>query len=155
MEGPARCNLGNPAANRNDAACRAKGAKSRSQVLEDDPKNVTALNNTAWLLKEKEPAQALEYVRQAAAAAPDSADVLDTMAVIEYWNKDYRRAERSIERALEKLPDNPSVLYHSAMIDAALEDTDGARATLEKLLSTGQDFPELAEARALLAKLGK
>jgi len=124
-----------------------------TQVLEVDPKNVTALNNTAWLLREKSPTTALEHARRAAEVAPDSPEVLDTMAVVEYLNGDYRRAERAIERALANLPDNPSLIYHSAMIAAALDDKDAARATLEELLATGPQFPELAEAVALLKEL--
>jgi tetratricopeptide (TPR) repeat protein len=118
-----------------------------------EPKNLVALNNLAWLIREKEPAQALDYARRAADIAPDSAEVLDTLAVVEYINKDYRRAQRSIDRALNQQPDNPSLLYHSAMIDVALEDESQARATLEELLDTHADFPEIAEARALYAQL--
>jgi putative PEP-CTERM system TPR-repeat lipoprotein len=126
-----------------------------TEVLKIDPKNALALNNIAWLIKEKNPTQALEYSRQAAGIAPDSAEILDTLAVIEYLNKDYRRAQRTIERALEMLPDNPSLIYHGAMIAAALDDKQGARATLEKLLATQPQFPELKDANALLQKLAR
>jgi cellulose synthase operon protein C len=118
-----------------------------------ESRNLVALNNLAWLIREKEPVQALDYARRAAELAPDSAEVLDTLAVVEYLNKDYRRAERSIDRALNQQPDNPSLLYHSAMIDVALEDESQARATLEELLESNAEFPELAEAKALLAQL--
>jgi TolA-binding protein len=46
------------------------------------------------------------------------------------------------------------MLYHSAMIAAALDDKAAARATLQKLLAAATDFPEIAEAKALLAQLG-
>jgi putative PEP-CTERM system TPR-repeat lipoprotein len=124
-------------------------------VLKEDPDNVIALNNQAWILREQNPTQALEYARKAADLAPDSAEVLDTLAVVEYLNKDYARARRSIGRALKASPDHPSMLYHSAMIDVALEDTPGARATLEELLSRDATFPEAADAEALLASLSQ
>ncbi|MEZ5501392.1 MAG: PEP-CTERM system TPR-repeat protein PrsT [Halioglobus sp.] len=123
-------------------------------ILEGDPNNLMALNNQAWILREKNPARALELARKAATIAPDSPEVLDTLAVVEFTNRDYRRAQRSIERALAARPDQPSLLYHSAMIAAALDDKAAARDTLEKLLATNSDFPELAEAKALLATLG-
>ncbi len=123
-------------------------------VLEADPVNVIALNNQAWILREKDSAQALEYARRAAELAPDSADVLDTLAMVEYASGNYARAQRSIERALKKHPNHPSMLYHSAMIAAALEDKAAARATLKKLLATHTDFAEIAEAEALAGKLG-
>jgi putative PEP-CTERM system TPR-repeat lipoprotein len=126
-----------------------------SEVLKSDPKNVLALNNVAWLIRLTNPTQALEYSRQAASLDANSPEVLDTLAVNEYLNKDYRRAQRSIERALEKLPNNPSLVYHGAMIAAALDDKAGARATLEKLLAGKPEFPELAEANALLQKVSQ
>ena len=124
-----------------------------SLVLEAAPDSVIALNNQAWILREKNPVQALEYARKASALAPDSADVLDTLAMVEFGNKDYPRARRSIERALKLAPDHPSMLYHSAMIAAAMEDTAAAKATLEQLLAQSPEFPESAEARALLTKI--
>ena len=123
-------------------------------ALSSNPNDPIALNNMAWIVKEKDPTLALEYAKRALALAPKSAEVMDTLAVVEYYNKDYERAARTIERALQGSPDNPSLLYHSAMIAAALDDNDAARATLEKVLATNQDFPEIAEARALLARLG-
>jgi putative PEP-CTERM system TPR-repeat lipoprotein len=124
-------------------------------VLQANPENLTALNNQAWLLREKDTPKALEYARKAAELAPDSAAVLDTLAVVEYISKDYDQAQRNILRALKSAPDDPSIRYHSAMIAAALKDNATARATLEKLLAANPKFPEVAEAKALLATLKK
>ena len=79
--------------------------------------------------------------------------MLDTLAVVELLNKNYPQAQRSIERALKEHPRQPSMLYHSAMIAAARGDSAGARKTLEQLLAETTKFPEIAEARALLAEL--
>ncbi len=126
-----------------------------AEVLKANPDNVIALNNQAWIMRLRDPALALEYARKAASLAPDAAEVLDTLAVVEYVNKDYPRARRSIERALKASPGQPSMLYHSAMIAAALEDNAAARQTLEQLLASETDFPEIDDARALLAQLGQ
>jgi hypothetical protein len=84
--------------------------------------------------------------------APDSPDVL---AVVEYSNEDYKRAQRSIERALSGSPNDPSLQYHSSMIVVALGDGDTAIGTLEGLVDGGEEFAEIEQARALLAGLGK
>ena len=122
-------------------------------ILQASPDNLTALNNQAWILREKDTAQALEYARKAASLAPDSAAVLDTLAMVEYINGDYDQAQRNILRGLKAAPDDPSMRYHSAMIAVALNDESTARSTLQKLLAANKNFPELAEAKALLATL--
>jgi putative PEP-CTERM system TPR-repeat lipoprotein len=122
-------------------------------ILQADPNNVLALNNQAWILKEEAPDRALEYARRAAQLAPDSPDILDTLAVIEYTNAEYDQAQRNILRALKASPDNPTLRYHSAMIAAALNDKAGARKTLERLLAANPTFPERDSAKALLAQL--
>jgi putative PEP-CTERM system TPR-repeat lipoprotein len=131
----------------------AEAARHYEEVLKADADNAVALNNVAWIVREQDPEKALEYARRASTIAPDSGEVLDTLAVIEYLNKDYKRASRTIERALKAVPDNPSIIYHSAMIAAADGDEATARNTLKSLIEAGKDFPESEEARALLAEL--
>jgi tetratricopeptide (TPR) repeat protein len=132
-----------------------EAADEYEKILQFTPDNVTALNNLAWNIREEDPAKALDYARQAASLAPDSADVLDTLAVVEYANKNYRQAERTVERALRQSPDNPSLIYHRAMIAAALGDSASAIGTLEGLLKGGADFPEVDQAQELLVALKK
>lgn len=120
------------------------------EILELDPDHVVALNNIAWELREEETARALEYARQAASLAPESAEVLDTLAVIEYIGKDYRQARRSVERALRLKPGDPSMRYHHAMITAAMGDKEAAVQILQELLAGGADFPEQEQASELL-----
>lgn len=123
-------------------------------VLELDPDNLTALNNLAWILKKSDPAKALAYIRQAAELAPERPDVLDTLAVVEFYNGEHASAQRNVQRALAAMPDNPTIRYHDAMIAAALGEGERARKTLEALLTDDVgEFPEQAEAQALLDKL--
>ena len=124
-----------------------------AQVVQLDPDNVVALNNLAWYLREENLEKALEYARHASSLAPDSADVLDTLAVVEYMNKDYKQARRSVERALQEKPNNPSILYHHAMISAAMGDSASAIGILEGLIENGSDFSERDQANALLLEL--
>ena len=65
-----------------------------------------------------------------------------------------RAAKRAIEQALELAPEQPSLNYHGAMIDNALGNSAEARRALEQILRASPDFPEAAEAQALLQSLG-
>ena len=120
-------------------------------ALDDD--NLAALNNLAWYALESNSKQALGYAMRAAALSPDSAAVLDTLALAYYHTGDFTMARRSLRRALNARPDDPSILYHEAMLTAAEGDRQSARASLERLLGTGQAFPEKAEAEKLLGGL--
>jgi putative PEP-CTERM system TPR-repeat lipoprotein len=122
-------------------------------VLAASPNQVIALNNLAWLLRDAQPERSLELVRRAATLAPESAEVLDTLAVVEFEQERYRQAMRSIERALAIKPDNPSLRFHHAMILEASGEPGAAKDILTQLLTQEQAFPELAEAEALLQKL--
>jgi tetratricopeptide (TPR) repeat protein len=114
-----------------------------------------ALNNLAWSIRNIDPAKALDYALRSSALAPESPEVLDTLAVVEYANNEYKKAQRTIQKALSKRPDNPSILYHSAMIAAVMGDEAKAVLTLQKLTSGNIDFPEKDDAIALLMKLKK
>ncbi len=147
---PTRMSLANSfqSAEANDRA-----SQLYSEVLTLDADNVVALNNQAWHLRRTDPEEALSFARRAAELAPRAPAVLDTLAVVEYVNKEFAQAKRSIERALLGAPEDPSMRFHSAMIDVALNDRQKARATLERLLGEDTAFPEKAQAQVLLAEL--
>ncbi len=123
------------------------------QVIRMEPDNITALNNLAWHIREENPAKALKAIRHASTLAPDSPDVLDTLAMVEYANKEYVPAQRSINRALDKTPDNATLIYHKAMILVAADNSAAAEQILDSLIESGADFPELIQAEALLHEL--
>lgn len=128
----------------------AKASDEYTQVLEVQEGNTLALNNLAWLWRDKKPKQALEYAQQAVDQSQQSPSALDTLAVVLLKNNETVKAQRTIERALEKLPNNPSIKYHSAMINAAAGDKEKAKKYLTELLSGQDKFPERQEAEALL-----
>ncbi|MGB1142561.1 MAG: tetratricopeptide repeat protein, partial [Halioglobus sp.] len=123
------------------------------RILDANPDNVIALNNVAWLLRDSEPRQALAYIERARDLSPNSPEILDTLAVIQYANKDYTQANTSIREALLRKPDDLSLQYHKAMVAAALGNTAEAIKELEAVLGSGADFPEQDDARRLLAQL--
>ncbi|MEM9254056.1 MAG: XrtA/PEP-CTERM system TPR-repeat protein PrsT [Pseudomonadota bacterium] len=123
-------------------------------ILKTSPNNVVALNNLAWLIRNKQRQQALVLIRKAAFSAPEAPEVLDTLAVIEHLNGNNENAYSAIQKAVSVAPQNPTMLYHQAMIEAAMGDEAQALSTLETVLSADQeDFPEQAEAQALLESL--
>lgn len=131
----------------------AKASDEYSQVLAVQKDNTLALNNLAWLLRDEKPEQALKYAQQAVNQSQQSPLAMDTLAVVLLKNNETVKAQRTIERALEKLPNNPSIKYHSAMINAAAGDNAKAKKYLAELLSGKDEFPERQEAEALLKTL--
>ena len=124
-----------------------------SRVLEKNGNNLVALNNLAWYLRDTKPVQALEYARRALKIEPESAALIDTLAVVLSKNGETEKAQRAIARALVKAPGNLAMRYHSAMIDASAGDKISAIKTLKALLEEGKEFPEKEEAIKLLAQL--
>jgi Flp pilus assembly protein TadD len=104
-------------------------------------------------LRKRDPKQALAYAKQASQIAPDSVDVLDTLALALMENKEFGEAQARIEQALKLAPDNPGVRYHAAQIRHAAGDTGGAVIILEPLVKGAKDFPEKREAAELLDSL--
>jgi len=129
-----------------------KAIKQYEAVLDASPKNVLALNNLGWLLRERDTDQALEYAKQAVDLG-QTAQTLDTLAIVLLKSGDTVKAQRTIERALSMAGDDPAIIYHSALIDSQSGASEEAVNKLQKLLSGEKDFPERKDAENLLAEL--
>lgn len=141
-------------ANRLSVANReAEALVHYEQVVRIDENNVLALNNLAWHIRDQDPERALVYARHASTLEKGSSAVLDTLAVVEYTNKQYVQAKRSVQRALKLTPNNPSMKYHKAMILAALDEKATALTILDDLDDSGADFPEMDDAKQLRMSL--
>jgi Tfp pilus assembly protein PilF len=121
--------------------------------LKLEPGNIVALNNLAWFLLPENPEQALEYAERAVALSPDSAPVLDTLAMAQLKNNDIAEARRSIDKALASDPESPEIRFHETRIRAAEGDTTGAMITLESLLIKEPEFHQRQAAEAFLNEL--
>ena len=124
-------------------------------VLESSPRATVALNNLAWYLRKQDPKQALTYAKRAYEIAPESVDVLDTLALVLMENKAFDEAQARIQQALKLAPENATVRYHAAQIRHAAGDKGGAVIILEPLVKGAKDFPEKQEAADLLELLKK
>lgn len=130
-----------------------KAGERYKEVLAVQENNPLALNNLAWLLRDSDPKMALVYAEKAVELSANSAAALDTLAVVLLNNNQKERAQRTIERALDKNDTNASIKYHSAMINVAIGDKQKAKGVLESILTGDAVFPERKEAEALLKTL--
>ncbi|MBU2863950.1 tetratricopeptide repeat protein [Reinekea forsetii] len=89
---------------------------SYEQALANNPQSVTALNNLAWLLKEDKVERALGYANKAAQLAPNSPNVLDTLAWILHLKGDKKQALETINKAIKIDPNNTELQQHKAQI---------------------------------------
>lgn len=138
-------------------AGKESGAIAQYRVLVDqNPDDVIALNNVAWLLREDETDLALEYIQRAETLAPDSASVADTYAMIELERGDFDHALTLNQRALELTPDANEIVLNRARILAKAGRTTEAKRLLGEVLdaaSGGSDGDLGDAARTLLDTL--
>ncbi|MBK1694727.1 hypothetical protein CKO09_08245 [Chromatium weissei] len=123
------------------------------RTLDTNPKNAVAMNNLAWLLQNRDAAQALKYAQQAYAAAPQSPEIVDTLAMVLLRNGQIYQAQNMIDKALALSAANGSLLFHKAQILQKSGNRTQAQQVLETALQSKQSFAERAEAEALLKEL--
>lgn len=123
------------------------------RVLKLDENNVMALNDIAWHMRTRNKEQALLYAKRAFELEPESAGILDTLAMVYLENGKVAEALTVIGNAIEKAPGEPTLLYHQAIIMAADGDTRGALNVLDKLAARNIDFSEKEAALALRAEI--
>jgi cellulose synthase operon protein C len=95
----------------------AEAARYYQQAIQNNPSLVPALNNLAWLLKEKQPEQALSYSKKAAELAPKSAAVLDTYGWILHLNGHKSQSISILEQALSLDPNNSEIQDHKRIAE--------------------------------------
>ena len=122
-------------------------------VLQNDPKNILALNNLAWLYQQEKDPRALATAEQAYLLKPDSVTIMDTLGWILVEQGDIARALKLLKAASEKVPAATGIRYHWAAALAKSGDRAGARRELGDLLTKNKKFPERQEAQELLRQL--
>jgi len=123
------------------------------QVLILAENNLLALNNLAWHFRKSDPKKALAYAEKAAAVAPESMTVMDTLALILLEKGDVRKAQRIIDRARERMPEDRTLHYHQALILEKAVGAQAAQKVLQELLSNEEEFPEREEAELALERI--
>lgn len=137
----------------NQKAGNQKEARSLLEhTLSLNPQHIAALNNLAWILRDQNPEQALEFARRAAKLAPQSAAVADTLAMILLQQGKNAAALRVMEPVSQQFT-HPEIQLHWAAILIANHRKDQARGLLLKLLETSEAASAHTEARALLQQI--
>lgn len=135
-------------------ARRWQEAASNYRILvQANPKDSTALNNLAWVLGEMGDKDAVGMAEQALKLAPDNPATLDTAGWILLNAGNTKRGLDLLQQAHAKAPTAAEIHWHFARALAKAGDRQRARQELEKLLTSGQDFPQKAEAKKFLQDL--
>lgn len=123
------------------------------RAIAQDPRQVAALNNLAWLYFGKGDARAAQFAQRALEIQPDSAPVMDTLGWIVLRQGDRRRGLELISAAAKRSAGDPDVQYHLAYALAENGDAEKARRTLATVLASSTAFPSRAEAEGLMRRL--
>ncbi len=131
-----------------------KAAAEHYLVLnKSNPNNLLIVNNLAWSLSESNDSRALSFAEQALKLAPDNPAVMDTLGWILVQQGQTARGLKLLRQALAKAPDAGDIQYHYAAALAKNGDKARARQELDRLLKSGQDFPQKPAAQALMQTL--
>ncbi len=136
--------------NRNDEA-RA----TYSKVVEISPEHVPALNNLAWLSRDKDLKRAMEYAQRAYQLAPKDPYVLDTLGMLTLKNGDLSRATSLLRDANARSPNDAQIQVHLATVLIQQGQRGEARKMLENVKAKATNKTAAEEARKLLEGLGE
>lgn len=125
-----------------------------ARILESYPSYVPALNNIAWLHRDKDRTKAMEYAQRAQNLAPTDPDVLDTLAMLTLKGGDRLRAYNLIREAAQRAPDRPEIQMHLATILLEREQRAEAQQVLRTVVEKFPKSAEARQARELLEKSG-
>ena len=136
---------------------RAKNYKSAATqyqaVLGQEPNNVAALNNLAWVLGELGDPKALDHAQRAVSLVPNNAATLDTLGMLLVKKGEASKGLEYLERARKLAPERYDIRLNYAKSLASAGQKDAARKELEALQSEPADFPGKSEIPALLKVL--
>jgi putative PEP-CTERM system TPR-repeat lipoprotein len=132
----------------------AKSRKVYKKLIAQNAEDIIALNNGAWLFSQNgELKMALSYSKKAFELVPSSPDIMDTYAWILMKTGHYKKALPLLKKASIKKPDSAEVRYHYGVALHKSGNISEAKSELEKSLSSGSNFTEIEDARALLRTL--
>jgi putative PEP-CTERM system TPR-repeat lipoprotein len=132
-----------------------RAADEYAKVLQVSPDNALVLNNLAWsLTKVGRAADAVAFARRAVAIAPNSPAFLDTLGVTLLAADKPDEAIVPLRAATEQAPNDASAQFHLAQALARTDRESEARDLLRLILRGRAQWPERAEAEALLRRVG-
>jgi putative PEP-CTERM system TPR-repeat lipoprotein len=134
-----------------------KAIKAYQQALTQNPKNAYVLTRLAQLYSapgaSNNPQKALEYAKDAHAAAPDDVSITQLLGHLACQTGDYKWASSLLQDAALKLPDQPALLYDLARSYYGLGQLPSAETALQNALKGTAAFDQTGEAKRLLSLL--
>ncbi len=125
-------------------------------VLQVVPSNVSAMNNVAWIMVQQKRGGAVEVAEKAVALAPDSAEVLDTLALALAQTGQIDRAITVQKTAISKSPVMaPAYRVGLAKLYIQSGNQRSALVELEAVAALGERFGGHAEVATLIQTLTK
>ncbi len=118
------------------------------------PDNPVVLNNLAWLYSTRHDPRALSLAEKAAAIAPGSGSIADTLGWILINRGDRAGGLKYLQQASASEPEDATVQYHFAVALSQTGKIDQAKLVLERLLTAKASPDTIAAARTLLSSLG-
>tara|TARA_Y100001963_G_scaffold153115_1_gene239206 strand:- start:183 stop:2948 length:2766 start_codon:yes stop_codon:yes gene_type:complete len=129
-----------------------RAVQTYQTMLKEQPDNVLALNNLAWLMLEKgNLSVALAHAKKAHDLQPKHPDILDTYGKVLLATGDATKAKEMFEASLNVRPDTSQVQLHYAEALVKTGSKEKARSVLEQLADNQE---VAAQAKALMAELG-
>jgi putative PEP-CTERM system TPR-repeat lipoprotein len=132
-----------------------KAEEHYKAILIEQPDNVLALNNLAFLYSQNNNPQALDFAKKAYDNAPESAAVLDTYGNILVKQGQAKEGLPILEKAASLAPKENDIQFHLAEAYSANDNNQKALEILEAIVKAEQDFSEKKAAVSLLDKLKK
>ncbi|SER15947.1 putative PEP-CTERM system TPR-repeat lipoprotein [Nitrosomonas sp. Nm51] len=130
-----------------------EATKEYEAILKNNPRQITSLNNLAWLYHQSNDPRALDIAQKAYEMAPESPAIADTFGWILAQKGELERALELLENAASKQPDNATIQYHYAHTLVKAGNQNEARQILNEITSSDAAFPEISEARELLEQI--
>ena len=134
-----------------------KAIKAYQQALTQNPKNAYVLTSLAQLFSApgalNNPQKAMEYAKDAHAAAPDDVSITQLLGHLACQAGDYKWASSLLQDAALKLPDQPALLYDLARSYYGLGQLPAAETALQNALKGAAAFDQTDEAKRLLSML--
>ena len=127
-----------------------KAIETYEQVIRDEPDNVVALNNLAWLYGLDRNPRALVLAESALKEAPDNPGIQDTCGWLHVQQGQLEEGRHLLEKALQQLPDSPEIRYHYAVALYQSGDREKALGMLKDLLAEDGEFTGRSDAQRFL-----
>ncbi len=138
-----------------DAGRHADALKIYEDLLKQAPNNISLLNNAALLYARTGDAKALDYAKRAYDAEPTEPLTMDTYGWVLVRLGRVDAGLTLLRNAKLRAPEIPDIRYHLAVALNASGKTQEAMEELRAALAFRRPFEEIADARALLARLGQ